>query len=67
MASDVVAKGHSNRISIYELSVKGQVRRRSNVTGKDMNSDEEGHESTSGPSFSNCSGDYSRRSRRRDV
>lgn len=47
MVSDVVAKGHSNRISIYELSVKGQLRHRENVTGKDMNGDEKGHESTS--------------------
>lgn len=47
MVSDVVAKGHSNRISIHELSVKGQLRHGGNVTGKDMNGEEKGRESTS--------------------
>lgn len=46
MAADVITKGHSNKISVYVLSVKGQPRRRRNVTGKDMSGDEKGHEST---------------------
>ena len=46
VAADVVTKGHSNKISVYMLSVKGQLRHRSDVTGKDVNGDEKGHEST---------------------
>lgn len=45
MAADVVTKGHSNKISVNALSVKGQLDR-ANVTGKDMNGDEKGHKST---------------------
>lgn len=51
VADDVVTKGHSNKISVNALSVKGQLRHRSNVTGKYMNGDEKGHESTRSPIF----------------
>lgn len=44
VALDVVTKGQSNKILVHVRSVKGQLRHGGDVTGEDMNGDEEGHE-----------------------
>lgn len=41
---DVVTKGQSNKILVYAGSVKGHLRHGGDVTGENLNGDEDGHE-----------------------